>query len=190
MCFQCITRSSSRKVAHSHHSARGESLNSSFLVCHLDTSSEGSWCAACQRRYEDTSKKWQSKEAVSVSHRWCLSRATLMWWVLFSLWCGGAVRLVGLSLLCLLVSWAWQSLWWSSDQTKGLSPSLCSTALLFHIRREGGRRLPSFKQREEKEESVSPSSHHQKKKMWVGRKTKLLLNQSVSFFICITTVSS
>lgn len=32
-----------------------------------------------------------------------------------ALWCGGAVRLVGLSRLCLLVCWAWQSLWWSSD---------------------------------------------------------------------------
>lgn len=60
-------------------------------------------------------KKWQSKGAASISHRRCLSRATLMWWLLFALWCGGAVRLVGLSRLCLLVCWAWQSLWWSSD---------------------------------------------------------------------------
>ena len=115
MYSQCITQSSSRKVTHTHHSARGESLKSGFPLLPPGYSlwrflvrrvSEALW------RYQG---KWQSKAVASISHCRCLSRATLMWWLLFALWCGGAVRLVGLSRLCLLVCWAWQSLWWSSD---------------------------------------------------------------------------
>lgn len=65
-----------------------------------------------------TPVKWQSKASTSAS-RGCLSSAALMWWALFAAWCGGAVRLVGPSRLCLLVCWAWQSLWWSQDKQKG-----------------------------------------------------------------------
>lgn len=31
--------------------------------CYLDTSSEGSWCAACQRLYEDTSRNGRAKRS-------------------------------------------------------------------------------------------------------------------------------
>lgn len=78
MYSQCIPHTSLRKVTHTHHSARGESLNSGSPLCQVDTSSEGSWCAACQRRYEDTrengrAKKWRQSLTASTSlpPLWC-----------------------------------------------------------------------------------------------------------------------
>lgn len=78
MYSQCIPHTSLKKVTHTHHSARGESLNSGSPLCQVDTSSEGSWCAACQRRYEDTrengrAKKWRQSLTASTSlpPLWC-----------------------------------------------------------------------------------------------------------------------
>ncbi|KAK5860935.1 hypothetical protein PBY51_022374 [Eleginops maclovinus] len=67
MYSQCITHSSSRKVTHSHHSARGESLNSGFPLCHLDTSCEGSWSEHVRGAMKIPEKMAEQRNGVNLS---------------------------------------------------------------------------------------------------------------------------